>query len=63
MSRMIAVESAIMPARIIDAEKISAVDWNTFPFGVRIECSDGNWDILTRRSAEALVMMGVIPAP
>lgn len=63
MSRMIAVASAIMPPHLIDTDKISAVDWHTFPFGVRLEFNNGNWDIITHESANGLIELGAIPAP
>ncbi len=64
MSRYVAVKSPIMPDHTIDVEDITRVEWDTFcrP-AVRLEFGNGNWDIITRVSAEALVKMEVIPTP
>jgi len=62
MARFVAVESPIMQPHTIDVDDITRVEWNTFcrP-AVRLEFGNGNWDIVTRASAEALVRMGAIP--
>jgi len=53
-----------MPPHVIDADRIEKVEWNTFcrP-AVRLELSDGDFDIVTRECALALVRMGVVAAP
>lgn len=62
--RMIAVRSPIMPVHMIDLDDVTRVEWNAFcQPAVRLEFGNGNWSIITRECALALVKMGAIASP
>jgi len=62
MTKFVTVESPIMVPHTINVDDIALVEWDTFcrP-AVRLKFVQGNSDIITRGSAEALVEMGAIP--
>ncbi|HTZ76302.1 MAG TPA: hypothetical protein VMC10_00260 [Stellaceae bacterium] len=64
MSKMVAVDSPIMASHLIDVEIITGADWDA-PCrpAVRLDFSDGSWDIVTRDSADMLASMGAIAGP